>query len=113
ALEQAVAMPFASFWLAEMGADVIKVERLDGGDVVRSWDDVVRGLSSGFVWVNAGKRDLAVDLGRDEGREIVRRLAARADVFLENFSPGVAARLGLGYEELSARNDGLIYCSLS
>lgn len=113
ALEQAVAMPFCSFVLAELGADVVKVERPGSGDVIRGWDHVVRGLSSGFVWLNANKRDLAVDLGQKAGREILRRLATGCDVFLENFAPGVAERLGLGYEELKVVSPRLVYCSLS
>lgn len=106
-------MPFGSWVLAEMGADVIKLERPGRGDVIRGWDSAVRGLSTGFVWVNAGKRDLAVDLGRPRGREVVQRLSAGADVFVENFAPGVAARSGLGYSDLESRNARLIYCSLS
>ena len=113
AFEQAIALPFATFALAEMGAEVIKIERPGVGDVLRGWDHAVRGLSTGFVWVNAGKRDLALDVGTADGREIARRLAARADVFAENFAPGVADRLGLGYQELSADHPGLVYCSLS
>ena len=113
AFEQAIALPFATFALAEMGADVIKIERPGSGDVLRGWDHAVRGLSTGFVWVNAGKRDLAVDLGTAEGRKIVRQLAARADVFAENFAPGVADRLGLGYADLAADHPGLVYCSVS
>ncbi len=113
AFEQAIALPFASFALAEMGAEVVKIERCGSGDVLRGWDHAVRGLSTGFVWVNANKRDLAVDLGSEEGRDIVRALASRADVFAENFAPGVAERLGLGYEELSATHPELVYCALS
>lgn len=113
AFEQAVAMPYCSWVLAEMGAEVIKLERPGQGDVIRTWDQSARGLSTGFVWINAGKRDLAVDLGQDEGRDVVRRLALNADVFLENFAPGVAAHLGVGYEELSAGNPRLVYCSIS
>jgi itaconate CoA-transferase len=113
AFEHAIALPFATFALAEMGAEVIKIERPGTGDVLRGWDHAVRGLSTGFVWVNAGKRDLALDVGTAEGREIARRLAARADVFAENFAPGVAERLGLGYQELAADHPGLVYCSLS
>jgi itaconate CoA-transferase len=113
ALEQAVAMPYCSFVLSEMGADVIKIERPGAGDVVRGWDAAVRGLSTGYVWVNANKRDLAVDLSRDEGREIVRRLALDADVFLENFAPGAVERLGLAEHHLRPENPRLIYCSLS
>lgn len=112
ALEQAVALPYATFLLAEMGADVIKVEP-PGGDVIRGWDSAVHGLSTGFVWLNANKRDIAVDLSGDAGREVVRRLAATADVFVENFSPGVMDRLGLSYGRLSGRNDRLVYASLS
>ncbi len=113
ALEQAVALPFATFALAEMGADVTKIERRGTGDVIRAWDGAVRGLSTGFVWLNANKRDLAVDLSKTEGRDIVRRLVRSADVFAENFAPGVADRLGLGYSELRAENPELVYCSLS
>jgi itaconate CoA-transferase len=113
AFEQAVAVPYCSFVLAELGADVIKIERPPAGDVIRGWDDAVRGLSTGFVWLNAGKRDVAVDAARPEGREVIRRLARSADVFLENFAPGVADRLGLGYDALAASNPRLVYCSLS
>jgi itaconate CoA-transferase len=113
AFEQAIALPFATFALAEMGAEVIKIERPGSGDVLRGWDRAVRGLSTGFVWVNAGKRDIAVDVGTAEGRDIARRLAATADVFAENFAPGVADRLGLGYPDLAAGHPELIYCSLS
>lgn len=113
AFEQAIALPFATFALAEMGADVTKIERPGSGDVVRGWDHAVRGLSTGFVWVNGGKRDIAVDVRTEEGGRIVRQLAARADVFAENFAPGVADRLGFGYSDLAADNPGLVYCSLS
>ena len=112
ALEQAVALPYATFLLAEMGADVIKVEP-PGGDVIRGWDSAVGGLSTGFVWLSANKRDIAVDLSADAGREVVLRLAATADVFVENFAPGVMDRLGLSYQRLSASHHGLVYASLS
>jgi itaconate CoA-transferase len=113
ALEQAVAMPYCSFALAELGADVVKIERPGGGDVVRGWDGAVNGLSTGFVWVNANKRDVVIDLAQPEGRVVVQRLARRADVFLENLTPGAAGRLQLGDAELRADNPGLVYCSLS
>jgi itaconate CoA-transferase len=113
ALEQAVAVPFCSFILAELGAEVIKIERPGRGDVVRGWDHVARGLSSGFVAYNVGKRDVAIDLGSDEGRAVARRLALSADVFLENFSPGVAARFGLAEADLRPHRPELVYCSLS
>src|SRR5215467_5414003 len=106
-------MPYCSWVLAEMGADVVKLERPGRGDVIRGWDAAVRGLSTGFVWVNAGKRDLALDLGKPEGRGVARRLAAKADVFLENFAPGVAQRLGLSYPDLQRDHERLVYCSIS
>ena len=113
AFEQAVAIPYCTFVLAELGADVIKIERPGTGDGIRYWDDAVRGLSTGFVWLNAGKRDLAVDVTTPAGRDVVRRLSEAADVFMENFAPGVAARLGLGYEDLRSANPRLVYASLS
>jgi crotonobetainyl-CoA:carnitine CoA-transferase CaiB-like acyl-CoA transferase len=113
ALEQAIALPFGSWILAEMGANVIKIERPGRGDVVRGWDTAIRGLSSGYVWVNGGKRDVVVDVGKPAGRDVVRRLVVGADVFLENFTPGAAGRLGLAYADLKPDNPRLIYLSLS
>ncbi len=113
ALEQAVAGPFATHVLADMGADVIKIERPGGGDVVRSWDAVVRGLSSGYVAFNRRKRSVVVDASDKRGRDVLARLVSTADVFLTNFAPGVPERLGLGYAELSERHPRLVYASLS
>ncbi len=113
ALEQAVSLPFCTLILAALGADVIKVEAPGRGDVIRGWDDAVRGLSTGFVAFNAGKRDVTIDAKSEAGREVLRRLAASADVFCENFAPGVAARLGVGPDELRAADPRLVYCSLS
>jgi crotonobetainyl-CoA:carnitine CoA-transferase CaiB-like acyl-CoA transferase len=113
ALETSLSGPHATKILADMGADVIKVERPGTGDVIRTWDTAVKGLSSGTAWVIAGKRSLAIDLKQQAGLEILKRLASRADVFLENFAPGVAARMGLGAGDLTAANPRLIYCSLS
>jgi itaconate CoA-transferase len=113
AFEQVLSGPFATCVLADMGADVIKIERPEVGDVIRSWDSVVKGLSSGFVWLNRNKRSLTVDVKKQKGREILKELAKRSDVFFENYAPGVAERLGLGYEALRAANPRLIYCSLS
>jgi len=113
AFEQVLSGPFATCLLADMGAEVIKVERPGVGDVIRSWDSVVKGLSSGYVWLNRNKRSLTVDVKKDQGREILLRLAKKADIFFENYAPGVTARLGLGYERLSELNSRLIYCSLS
>jgi crotonobetainyl-CoA:carnitine CoA-transferase CaiB-like acyl-CoA transferase len=113
ALESSVSAPHCSRILADLGAEVIKVERRNTGDLVRGLDTVVHGLSSGFVWLNGNKRSFAVDLAKQAGREIVRAVAKRADVVLENFTPGVAERLGLGARELCSLNDRLVYCSIS
>jgi itaconate CoA-transferase len=113
AFEQVLSGPFATCLLADMGAEVIKIERPGLGDVIRSWDSVVKGLSSGFVWLNRNKRSVTVDVKTDKGRDIVQRLTQKSDIFFENYAPGVAGRLGLGYDELSEANPRLIYCSLS
>jgi crotonobetainyl-CoA:carnitine CoA-transferase CaiB-like acyl-CoA transferase len=113
ALEVSLSGPHATKILADMGAEVIKVERPGTGDVIRGWDTAVKGLSSGYVWVNHNKKSFTVDMKKPKGLEILRRLAARCDVVLENFAPGVAERLGLGAKELTAANPRLIYCSLS
>src|ERR1043166_4074522 len=113
AFEQVLSGPFATCLLADMGAEVIKVERPGVGDVIRSWDSVVKGMSSGYVWLNRNKRSLTVDVKKEKGLKILQQLAENADIFFENYAPGVAARLGLGYEKLSEANSRLIYCSLS
>src|SRR5690348_14472699 len=88
ALEQAVAAPFATRQLADLGARVIKVERPEVGDFARHYDGTVNGLSSHFVWLNRSKESVALDLKSDHGREAVRALVARADVFVQNLAPG-------------------------
>ncbi len=113
ALEVSVSGPHCTRILADMGAEVIKIEKPGTGDVIRGWDSVVRGLSSGFVWLNGNKRSFAIDIKTPAGREAIRKLADRVDVVLENFAPGVAERLGVGAADLCARNPRLIYCSLS
>jgi itaconate CoA-transferase len=113
AFEQVLSGPFATCLLADMGAEVIKIERPGVGDVIRSWDSVVKGLSSGYVWLNRNKRSLTVDVKKEKGRKILRELAERSDIFFENYAPGVAGRLGLGYDKLGEINARLIYCSLS
>jgi crotonobetainyl-CoA:carnitine CoA-transferase CaiB-like acyl-CoA transferase len=113
ALETSLSGPHATKILADMGAEVIKIEKPGTGDVIRTWDTAVKGLSSGTVWVIANKRSLAIDVKQKAALDILKRLAARSDVFLENFAPGVAERMGLGARELTAANPRLIYCSLS
>jgi len=113
ALETSLSGPHATKILADMGAEVIKIERPGTGDVIRTWDTAVKGLSSGTVWVIANKRSFAIDVKQKAALDILKRLAARSDVFLENFAPGVAERMGLGARELTEANPRLIYCSLS
>ena len=111
ACEQAVAAPFATRQLAELGARVIKIERPDTGDFARDYDTAVKGLSSHFVWLNRSKESMALDLKTDTAT--VLRLLERADVFVQNFAPGAAERLGLGADALRARFPRLITCSIS
>ncbi len=113
ALEQAVAAPLATRHLADMGARVIKVERVGEGDFARNYDDAVHGLASHFVWLNRGKESLALDLKTDDGRDALTRLIARADVFLQNLAPGAAERLGFGAQELRADHRKLIVVDMS
>lgn len=106
--------PFATMTLADLGADVIKIEQPGTGDDTRQWGPPFQGDEAAyFLSVNRNKRSLAVDLKSPEGLAAVRELALKADVVVENFRPGTAARLGLGYEELSRDNPGLVYASIS
>ncbi|MFI8771146.1 CaiB/BaiF CoA transferase family protein [Gordonia sp. NPDC062954] len=113
ALEQAVAAPLATRHLADLGARVIKIERVGEGDFARDYDDAVHGLASHFVWLNRGKESMELDLKTDAGRDVLRRLIARADVFLQNLAPGAAARLGFGAEDLRWNNPGLVVVDMS
>jgi itaconate CoA-transferase len=112
-LEQVIAGPFATRQLAELGARVIKIERPGGGDTSRSYDNAVRGLSSHFVWTNRSKESLALDVKHPAARDILGRLLAKCDVFLQNLAPGAAERLGLGSLELRNRHPRLIWCGIS
>jgi itaconate CoA-transferase len=113
ALEQAVAVPFATRQLADLGARVIKIERPVGGDFARGYDTTVQGLASHFVWLNRSKESLTLDLKRPEALVVLARLLERADVFVQNLAPGAAERLGLGTSELRAKYPRLVVCSLS
>ncbi len=113
ALEQVIAGPFCTRQLAELGARVIKIERPDGGDAARGYDRTVRGLSSHFVWTNRSKESLALDLKHPRAKEILARLLATADVFLQNLAPGAVERLGLGAAALRARHPRLVWCGIS
>ena len=113
ALEQAVAAPFATRQLADLGARVIKVERPRTGDFARSYDTTVDGLSSHFVWLNRSKESLTLDLKKEGARGILEGLLERADVFVQNLAPGAAERLGFGAQALRERHPRLVVCDVS
>lgn len=113
ALEHAIAAPFATRQLADLGARVIKVERPGTGDFARGYDARVRGLASHFVWTNRSKESLTLDVKHAEGRAILGQLVARADVLVQNLAPGAAARLGLSYEVLAPAHPRLVVCDIS
>jgi itaconate CoA-transferase len=113
ALEQVIAGPFCTRQLAELGARVIKIERPEGGDQSRVMDHTVLGQSSHFVWTNRSKESLALDVKHPRARQILERLLARADVFVQNLAPGAVERLGLGAAELRARHPKLVWCGIS
>ncbi|MBI4635265.1 MAG: CoA transferase [Candidatus Rokubacteria bacterium] len=112
-LTQVMAGPFCSMLLADMGAEVIKVEPCQGETTRRMELEVAPGVSAPFLAVNRGKRGITLDLKQPEGVQILTALATTADVLVENYRPGVAARLGIGWDTLSPINPGLIYCSIS
>jgi itaconate CoA-transferase len=113
AFEQAVAAPFATRQLADLGARVIKIERPKVGDFARDYDATVKGLSSHFVWLNRSKESLTLDLKHSSATPIVERLLERADVVIQNLAPGAAERLGLGAESLLMKYPKLIVCDVS
>ena len=112
-LEHAIAAPFCTRQLADMGARVIKIERPGAGDFARGYDERVRGLSSHFVWTNRSKESLTLDLKREEAGGVMERLLESADVLVQNLAPGAAARLGLSFEALHAKHPRLIVCDIS
>jgi itaconate CoA-transferase len=113
ALEQAVAAPFATRQLADLGARVIKIERPRVGDFARDYDATVKGMSSHFVWLNRSKESLTLDVKHPKAHEIVSRLIARADVFIQNLAPGAARRLGLSADTLLPGYPRLVVCDIS
>jgi crotonobetainyl-CoA:carnitine CoA-transferase CaiB-like acyl-CoA transferase len=113
-LEHAIAAPFATRQLADLGARVIKIERPGVGDFARGYDERVRGLASHFVWTNRSKESLTLDVKTAEAQEILMRLIdEEADIVVQNLAPGAAARLGLSYAALSQRKPGIIVCDIS
>src|SRR4051812_24953265 len=112
-LEHAIAAPFCTRQLADLGARVIKVERPGVGDFARAYDQRVRGEASHFVWTNRSKESLALDLKDAQALAVLKALLARADVLVQNLAPGAAARMGLSYEALRARHPRLVVCDIS
>ncbi len=112
-LEHAIAAPFCTRQLADLGARVIKVERPGSGDFARGYDERVRGLASHFVWTNRSKESLTLDLKRAEAMAVLERLLGEADVLVQNLAPGAAARMGLSFEALHERFPRLIVCDIS
>ena len=113
ALEQAVAAPFATRQLADLGARVIKIERPGVGDFARGYDTTVNGMASHFVWLNRSKESLTLNLKEDGAKDILNRLLDRADVFVHNLAPGATERLGFGAERLREEHPRLIICGVS
>lgn len=112
-LEHAIAAPFCTRQLADLGARVIKVERPGVGDFARAYDQRVDGMASHFVWVNRSKESLTLDLKQPAALAVLKQLLGSADVLVQNLAPGAAARMGLGFAELSAAHPGLIVCDIS
>jgi formyl-CoA transferase len=112
-LEQAVAAPFATRQLADLGARVVKIERPGTGDFARGYDEAVHGQSSYFVWLNRSKESLTLDLKDPDARAVLDELLAVADVFVQNLAPGAAARMGLGADTLAAAHPRLVVCDIS
>jgi formyl-CoA transferase len=111
-IEQAVAAPFCTSRLADAGARIIKIERPEG-DFARGYDQSAKGQSSYFVWLNRGKESLTLDLTKQDDKELLRRMIARADVLVQNLKPGAMARLGLSVKSLCAAHPALVACSIS
>ncbi|HEY8864639.1 MAG TPA: CaiB/BaiF CoA-transferase family protein [Candidatus Dormibacteraeota bacterium] len=113
ALEQAVSAPLCTRHLADLGADVIKIERPPDGDFARRYDSVVNGQSAHFVWLNRGKRSVELDAGTPAGKRVMSALMSKADVFVHNLGPGAVDRLGFGWQEIHSRWSSLISCAIS
>jgi len=112
-LEHAIAAPFCTRQLADLGARVIKVERPGSGDFARAYDERARGLASHFVWTNRSKESVTLDVKHPQAADVLTQLVAKADVLVQNLAPGAAARLGLSYDVLRDKHPGLIVCDIS
>ena len=112
-LEHAIAAPFCTRQLADLGARVIKIERPGSGDFARAYDERVRGLASHFVWTNRSKESLTLDVKHPQAQQVLARLLEGADVLVQNLAPGAAARLGLSFEALHEKHPRLVVCDIS
>ncbi len=112
-LEHAIAAPFCTRQLADLGARVIKIERPGSGDFARAYDERVRGLASHFVWTNRSKESLTLDVKHPQAAQVLGKLLEQADVLVQNLAPGAAARLGLSHEALRDKHPRLIVCDIS
>ena len=113
-LTQIMAGPYCTMMLADMGADVLKVEKPNGGDDTRRMGPpFIEGESAAFLGINRNKRSIVIDLRSDDGREIARRMARASDVLVQNFRPGALERMGLGYEQVREINPAIVYCTIS
>src|SRR5438105_6885647 len=112
-LEHAIAAPFCTRQLADLGARVIKVERPGTGDFARAYDERVNGMASHFVWTNRSKESLSLDVKHPEAHKVLEKLLEEADVLVQNLAPGAAARLGLSFEALHEKHPRLIVCDIS
>lgn len=112
-LEHAIAAPLCTRQLAELGAEVIKIERRGSGDFARHYDDRVKGQSSHFIWTNRSKKSLTLDIKHDDAGEILQKLLSRCDVLVQNLAPGAAHKMGLSFEHLHRQHERLIVCNIS
>src|SRR6266404_8222622 len=113
AIEHAIAAPFCTRQLADLGARVIKVERPGTGDFARAYDERVNGMASHFVWTNRSKESLSLDVKHPEAHKVLEKLLEEADVLVQNLAPGAAARLGLSFQALHEKHPQLIVCDIS
>src|SRR5881275_3092952 len=111
--EQAVAAPFCSRQLVDMGADVVKIERPDGGDSARAYDSAMNGTSAYFAWLNRGKKSVVLDLKEERACAAAGKLIDAADIIVHNLAPGAMERLGFGYDAVASRNPRAIWCGIS
>ena len=107
------AATYTGHYLADLGADVIKIERPDGGDSARAYDGALNGVSAYFAWLNRGKKSVVLDLKDDAHLDVAKQLVGTADVLVSNLAPGAMERLGLGYDDVAQRNPRIVWCGIT